>query len=240
MLTKTQGIVLQQLKYGDFSRIVHMYTLEYGRLAFMVNGIGTRSKLRPAFFQPLTPLDMEAYYVPGRNFQKVREVRMSFPLVSIHGNIRKTTMALFLGEVLFKTLTEEETNPMLFNYLYQAVRFLDEEEKVSNNFHLYFLVHLTRFLGFPPVNVFSEKNHYLDLREGTFVPSLPVHQDFLDQEDAAFFSALLLTPVEHLKELPELSTKRKDFLEKILLYFHIHLEGMGKIKSLDILHDVFK
>lgn len=240
MLTKTLGIVLQQFRYGDSSRIVHIYTLEYGRLAFMVKGIRTKSRLRPGFFQPLTLLDMEIYYIPGRNFHSVREVRMSYPLVSIRGDIRKTAMALFLGEVLFKTLTEEESNPILFNYLYQAVRFLNEEEKVSNNFHLYFLVHLTRFLGFSPTNLFPEKSCYLDLREGTFVETIPVHQDFLDQKDAVFFSALLHTPMEHLKELPALTTEQKYFLEKILLYFHIHLEGMGKIKSLGILHDVFK
>ncbi len=239
MLTKTRGIVLHQIKYGDSSRIVHIYTENYGRLVFMVKGFGKKSRFKRAFFQPLTLLDLDIYFKPDRNLQQIKEVHINYPFLTISGNIQKTSITLFLSEVLSKTIPEEESNPDLFKYLFDAIRYLDEKENISGNFHLFFLVRLTRFLGISPVNYFSEKNQILDMREGAFISGLPPHQDILGKKDALFFSALLEIPVEKLSAMPAVPGGTYDFLEKILQYYRIHLEGLSKIKSLDILHEVF-
>ncbi|HHJ10283.1 MAG TPA: DNA repair protein RecO [Bacteroidetes bacterium] len=240
MLTKTRGIVLQQIKYGDSSLIVHIYTENHGRLAFMIKGFGKKSGFSRAFFQPLTLLDLNIYFKPARNLQIIKESHINHPFLTIYGDIQKTGITLFLSEVLTKTIPEEESNTGLFFYLYDAIRYLDEKEYISNYFHLFFLVRLTRFLGISPVNYFSKNNQILDMREGTFISTIPSHQDFMDKENASFFSSLLDISIEQLDTLPAIAGGKYDFLEKILQYYRIHLEGMGKIKSLDILHDVFR
>ncbi len=239
MLSKTRGIVLQQIKYGDSSRIVHLFTEKYGKLSFMVKGFGKKSVFSRAFFQPLTLLDLDIYFKPSRNLQQIREVRISHPFLTIYGDIRKTGIVLFLSEVLDKTIPEEESSPALFGYIFDSIRYLDEKESISGHFHLFFLVRLTRFLGISPENHFSEEQQILDMHEGTFVSSIPMHQEYLDKEDASLFSSFLEIPVEQLDTLPAVPGGRHDFLEKILQYYRIHLEGMGKIKSLDVLHEVF-
>ncbi len=239
MTEKTKGIVLQQIRYGDNARIVHIYTEHFGKLVFMVKGLGKRSKIQRAVFQPLSLLDMEIYYKPARSLQSIKDVHISVPLISLHTEIAKTTIALFLSEVLSKTLTEEEANPALFGFLYNMVITFNDEEELTGIFHLLFLARLTRYLGFQPINRFDSTHPYFDLREGAFVPSLPPHPDFMDQEDAGYFSSLVYPETGQKRDLPAFTSSKKDFLSKLIRYYRIHLEGMGKINSLDILHDIF-
>ncbi len=239
MIEKTKGIVLQQIRYGDNSRIIHVYTEMFGKLVFMVKGLGKKSGHQRAVFFPLALLDLGISYKPGRTMQNIREAHVADPLINLHTEMRKTSLALFLSEVLARTLTEEEANPQLFRFLYHSVLQLDREENSVSNFHLFFLAQLTRHLGFQPINSFSENNSYFDLREGLFVSTLPSHPDFLDKEDARVFS-LLFFPSSPLPVSPPVPpSEKKDILEKLLHYYQIHLEGMGKIKSLNILHDIF-
>jgi len=239
MTEKTKGIVLRQIRYGDNSRIIHIYTERFGKLVFMVKGLGKRSKLQRAVFHPLSLLDLEISYKPARNLQHIKDLQLSVPLISLHTDIAKTTVALFISEVLSKTLREEEANPSLFGYLYHTVTALNNEQEQTGIYPLLFLGGFTRYLGFQPINRFDEDNIYFDLREGAFVPSLPTHPDFMDKEDAEFFSALIDPSSGPEKKLPAFTTGKKDFLAKLLRYYSIHLEGMGKINSLDILHEIF-
>jgi len=239
MIEKTKGIVLQQIRYGDNSRIVHIYTDLFGKLVFLVKGMGKRSKLQRSFFFPLSLLDLEISYKPARNMQNIRDASAPVPLINLHTEIRKTTVALFISEILSKTLSEEEANPQLFNFLYHSVLQLEHDNSSTGIFHLLFLARLTGYLGFQPVNSFSDDHIYFDLREGAFVPSLPTHADFLDKEDSQYFSFLFHSPDNGEKIFPGTPPDKMDFLEKIIRYYRIHLEGMGKINSLNILHEIF-
>ena len=239
MIEKTKGIVLQQIRYGENSRIVHIYTELFGKLVFLVKGLGKRSKLQRTLFFPLSLLDLEISYKPARNMQNIRDAGAPVPLINLHTEIKKTTVALFISEILSKTLTEEEANPQLFNYLHNSILQLDQDDSSTGIFHLLFLARLTRYLGFQPVNSFSKEEIYFDLREGAFVSSLPTHADFLDKEDSEYFSSLFHSSESGKEIFPRIPSGKKDFLEKIIRYYRIHLEGMGKINSLHILHEVF-
>ncbi len=235
MIEKSRGIVLHQVWYSDTSRIVHLYTEHFGRLAFMVKGIGRKGRFHHALFQPLTLLEVEIAYRSGRSLQTLRSAHHETPLPDLFSDIRKTTIALFLGEILYKTLGEEETNPPLFRFLHTAVTQL-ENEKHPALFPLIFLVHLTHYLGFPPANRFTDRTAFFDLREGSFVPQPPLHDDFLSTSEARYLSWLLEKETEEEVPLPP---DKKGFFEKILRYYQIHLEGMRNINSLEVLHSVF-
>ncbi len=235
MNEKTPGIVLKQIRYSDSSRIVHIYTRHRGRLAFMVKGIGRKKgRFSPAWFQPLTLLELEISYRSARSLQTLHDAHLALPLPEIHGNIVKTSLALFLSELLYRTLEEEEPNPSLYTFLQDEILRL-EAEKDPGSFHLFFLAGLTRHLGFSPSNRFSDDTPFFDLREGLFVSTPPAHQDLLDTHEARLFSLLL----DGEPPVVMSTDYKKRFLEKLLLYYHIHLEGMGPVRSLEILHHVF-
>ncbi|NOY38207.1 MAG: DNA repair protein RecO [Chlorobi bacterium] len=241
MLVKTKGVVLYTLKYGDSSLILHLYTEKYGRLSVMVKGVsGKKTGTLPAYFQPLNILETDLYYIPGRNFQKIKEVRFHYPYHSIPFNIRKSTIALFLSEVLRQTLSEEVNNPPLFSWLFASLRILDQMEENFTDFHLAFLIRLCRYLGFHPHNNYSLQNRIFDLREGIFTATLPLHPDILNEPLTALFNAYLRTPLGEKIIIPKNKERTDKLLEVVLDYYYIHMEGMGKIKSLTVLKDVFK
>ena len=65
---------------------------------------------------------------------------------SIYSNIKKQTIALFLSEVVYFSIREEEQNSTLYQYLETSFLWLDTHDTISN-FHLLFLLnfHLENF-----------------------------------------------------------------------------------------------
>ena len=140
MLVETKALVLHSIKYKDSSLIAHCYTETLGIQSFMLKGIlsAKKGKIRKANFQPLTLLKLQfkRKNIGGLNF--IKELRVEQPYQSIYTSIEKNTIVLFLSEVLYKSLREEESNPLLFEYLENAVLWLDSHDTVAN-FHLLFL-----------------------------------------------------------------------------------------------------
>lgn len=221
MLYKTKGIVLHKIKYGDSSIIAHIYTREFGRQSYLVNGVRKKnSKFHFNNFQPLTILNLQVDHKPTRELQRLRELNISHPFHHVHTDITKNTIALFIGEVLYRTLNEVEQNYALFDYLEGAIQFLDFCEAGCNNFHLIFLIQFTRFLGIFPVN-------------NTELSRFQPEDADIEMKDLLNYS---------LKEIDKLNISkhlRNSYVNSIIEYYHYHLESMGKINSLSVLQDVF-
>src|SRR6056297_3707722 len=171
MIQSTRGIVLHSFKYGETGIICNIYTETHGKVAFLVQGARKhKAKLKANLFQPLFLLDLEVYYKEKRQLQKIREARNAHPFQSIPYDFRKRTIALFIAEVLYKSLQEEESNPPLFSYLINQIKMLDLKEEGLANFHLYFLIHLSKYLGFFPQNNYSRSFTFFDMQNGKFTP----------------------------------------------------------------------
>lgn len=241
MQNKTRGIVLHYLKYGESSMIVTLYTEKFGRMAFLMQG--TRSKKTKAkanLFQPLFLLEMEVAHKPGRDLQRVRELRTAAPFTSIPYDVIKSTQVMFLSEVLNKVLREEESNPQLFDFLYHAILFLDLNEEGTANFHLVFLLQLARYLGFGLSPTTSEHASYFDLESGTFSPNQPEHPHFLNQTESGAFNQLINTGFNRLNTLHLNRLLRDKLLDALIAYYGLHLGGSLNIKSLAILQELFR
>jgi DNA repair protein RecO (recombination protein O) len=221
MLHKTKGIVLHNFKYGDSSIIAHIYTRDFGRQSYMVNSVrGKRGKFHINQFQPLTILELQADHKNTREIQRIKELNIGQPFYQLHTDIVKNTIALFIGEVLYRCLRDTESNRPLFDYLESSVQILDMCQSGCTNFHLLFLVHFTRFLG-----IFPENSTELD----NFQPensTLKVHD-------------LIRYSLNDLDKLNISNAERNQMLKSLLDYYYYHLEGMGKISSLGVLHEVF-
>ncbi len=221
MLCKTKGIVLHTVNYGDSSIIAHIYTRDYGRKAFIINGVRKKnSKISMNHFQPLTLIHMEAYIKQNRDIQRIKEIKIDYPFSSIPIDIKKNSIALFLAEILYKTLKEEEKNSELFDFIDNALRILDIQLSGISNYHILFLFKYSKFLGIFPEN-------HIEL--GTFVSNnTPYHlEDFLNSS------------FEHSFRIKLNSTSRMNLLLFLIHYYQHHLEGMGEIKSFNILKNIF-
>jgi DNA repair protein RecO (recombination protein O) len=234
----TKAIVLSSLKYSDSSLIVKCYTQEEGAKSYLIRGVLKAKKggLKVAYFQPLTQLNIVANHNNKGTLNSIKEVQVSNPYKTIYKDIIKQSVVMFLSEVLTYSIKEEENNHSLFDYLETGLNWLDLHDKIAN-FHLLFLLNLTRFLGFYPD--LSDKNKLgFDLIEGRFTDIVP-HKNIISGNNAYQFKKLLGIHFDGIEKVSFGKQERQIVLKIIIQYFELHLDGFMKPKSLQILETVF-
>ena len=239
MQAKTRGIFLHHLNYSETSIIARIYTEKFGRQSYIVNGVrAKRSPMKMGFFQPFSLLDMEVYYRPGHDLQRLKDARVAVPFEQVPFDIRKSSQAIFLSEILLKCLREEEPNAGLFDFLFDAICLLDKKREGIANFHLAFLFHLTGYFGVSPQPQSDTRSAYFDLASASFCNSEPAHNQFMDVETTSKFRELFETTLESLELFTCGNRLRTVLLARLLEYYRIHLDLVGELKSLTILKEV--
>ncbi|HOS90240.1 MAG TPA: DNA repair protein RecO [Prolixibacteraceae bacterium] len=240
MLEKTRGIVLHSTKYGDNSLIVTMYTKKFGRQSYMVNAThGRRSANKASAMQPLFLLETESYQKKTRELQRLKESSIWHPYVSLPYDIHKSTQAIFLTEILCKILQEEEPNPDLYDFLENALLFFDTMEEGVALFHMWFLVHLSAWLGIYPLTRHSPDKGWFDMKKGVVVDREPLHSSFMDQETTHLLITLQSLQVMDLFRVKTTRNQRNILLNKLMEYYSLHFGNLNPLKSLQILKEVF-
>jgi DNA repair protein RecO (recombination protein O) len=238
MLISTKAIILSKIRYKDYDLIIKCYTKDFGVYTYLIkNALKTKKgKFKPAYFQPLSILDIEADHKNNRSLQYFKDVNLHFNHRTLHTNVIKSTIVMFLSEVLSNILIEEEKNLPLYNFLETALIWFDECEG-NTNFHLIFLIQLTKYLGFYPELPRSEVN-YFNLQDGKF-QLLKTGQYCISGNNLMLLKQLLGIKFDESKSLTINATQKREFLNMILLYFKLHLDGFKQPKSVTILNQVF-
>ena len=237
---KGRGVVLHTLKYGDTSMVVYLLTDVGGRRSYMVQGVrsakGRGSKL--ALFQPMFTVEFEGLESSRQQMDRFREVRSGVVLQSIPFDVRKSTVALFMAEVLYRLVKESEPNEPLFDFVWGSVGALDSLEEGVANFHLWFLANLSRLLGFFPGNDYASGD-WFDFREGLYTKVRPPHVSCMTQENARTLNDLVECDVRCLGEIGLNRRQRVEFLDAMLVYYAYHLDAVNAVQSVKILQEVF-
>ncbi|NOZ47306.1 MAG: DNA repair protein RecO [Chlorobi bacterium] len=241
MLQKTKGIVLHYFKYTDTSVIVQVYTKKYGRQSYIFSGIRSKkAKGKINYLQPMNLLEMEVYYKPKSTMQRLSEFRPAYAFQNIQNSIIKQTELLFLAEILYKCLKEEESNTELFDFLFHSIQYFDTMKIGETDFHLLFLIHLTKYLGFYPAKNFNPENKYFDLKEGVYFNRQNGDKQRLNGNTSRIIYLLTNTSLNELGQLNITSVERTKVLEAIVDYYQYHLLSVKSIKSLEVLKTVFE
>lgn len=241
MLEQTRGIFLRSIKYSETSIIAVIYTEAYGRQSFMVNGARNKKSIaKTVAFQPLYLLDLEIYYHEGREIHRLKDVRISNPFVTVPFDIRKSSEVMFLAEILYKCLKEEEPNQELFDFIYNSLSYFDLTDQGISNFHIWFLFKLTRFLGIYPNNENALISNYFDLQKAQFVSHEPMHGQFAYKHVTSLLARLFEADQTTLEQLDYTHNDRRLVLDMLLEYYRIHFDNLGEIRSLSVLKEVLK
>lgn len=242
MLVKTEAIVLHSLKYGESKIIVDMFTREAGRLAFIVPVPKTsKSRLKKQYFQPMTLLEVECDVRQRVQLQKLKDARLLVAYTSIPFSPEKLALSLFVAEFLYYALHSEQQNVALFSYISSSMQWLDMATGGYANFHLTFLMHLSRFLGFyPNLEMSDDWNMMFDLREGRFCTSAPTHRDFLQPDEARLIHLMMRMdfPTMRLYRLSRMDRNR--IVDVLLQYYRLHIPQFPELKSLSVLQELWK
>lgn len=220
MLHKTRGIVFRFTKYGESSIIVTIFTELFGIQTYIVNGIRSKnSKGKIALFQPLTLLDLVVYYKENANIKRIKEVKCAHQYQALTTDIRKSIIAIFISEMLNKTVKDETHAQEIFEFLFHALMLLDHQQNSVENFHLVFLIKLSRFLGFGA----HQADEILGAR-------------MLNSEEEAILKNLL--QADFTEHIVMTNVQRRNLLEAILRFYTLHIESLGEIKSVQVLRDI--
>ena len=248
MLVKTEAIVLHSFKLGESKLVVDMFTREAGRLSFVVSVPKTqKGRLKKQYFQPMTLLEVEVDYRQRVQLQKMRDARLLSPYASIPFSPEKLALSLFIAEFLYHALHSEQQNEPLFVYVCDSMQWLDMASAGYANFHLTFLMRLSRFLGFYPNLSLTPvpspngegRDVFFDLREGQFCTLAPTHRDFLQPDDARRIHILMRMdfPTMHLYRLSR--QERNRIIYVLLQYYRLHIPQFPELKSLAVLQELW-
>lgn len=234
MFVNTEGIVLKKVGYSSSSAIVTIYTQRFGQCPFMVRGLGKKGG-RSAALQPLSRVEIDCTYREKNQVQSLSGISLKSDSQLLRHPM-KGAISMFLAEMLYKSLREESPDPDLFNYLDSSIDFFEKDD-FSPNFHLIFLMKLTKFFGFFPSGKWTSENRYFDLLNGSFTDDENASLHMLGAKEAtSFFN---LTDSHFDSKLTFDNVQRRNMLKKIVEFYQIHLEGLGEIKSLPILIEIF-
>lgn len=238
-LEKTSGIILHTTKYSETSLIVKIITPDFGVQSYIVNGVrGKKSKFKAPVFQPLTLVDMVVSHTDKAKLQRISEINIHYPYNDIPYNIIKSSIALFLNEVLYKAIKEQHSDENLFEFLKNSLQLLDLNHHNCSNFHVFFMVQLSRYLGFFPEGQCTATTPLFDLLEGRFVGSLPNHPNYMDPVQSKLFNQLINGEYGTIHQLEIDKHQRRQLLQSLIKFYQLHITSFGEIKSLEVLEQV--
>jgi DNA repair protein RecO (recombination protein O) len=226
MLHKTRGIVINYIRYRETSIIVKIYTEEFGIQTYIENGVrSARSRNKIALFQPLTLLDLVVYHRDNGSIMRISEIKCNTPFQTLPYQFVKTGIALFITEVLVKSLKEEAGNADLFWFLYQSILFLDGQPEGYENFPIQFLLKLAQYLGFAPQQAreLMEQIGEVRLTEST-------------EAESAALDALIGRDYDEYVRIP--GAIRRNLLEHVLRFYQLHVENFNELRSLPVLKEM--
>ncbi len=238
-MEKTLGIVLNNVKYGDTSLIVNVYTQAFGRRSYVVKGVrGNRRRGMTALMQPLSIVELDATTTTARGrLGHIREVHVCWPFATIPFDPVRRAISFFMTEVIVASVREEEPNPDLFDFIMRSVQALDEGIPAQHNFHLYFMLQLSRLMGFAP-DASNSGLPFFDMVDGVFTTAASRTGHCLAGDDKLLWAALTSVTLDTLGSLSLNADRRQRLIELLEEYYALHLPTFPGLRTHHVLHQV--
>lgn len=233
MLESSEAVILRTIKYGETSIILTVYTENLGYRSFIQNGVRkNKARLSYNYFQIGNLVQIEWKDDPSKSLLRLKDFQLSSPYKSIPFDLHKSSMAMFVCEVTQKAVKEPDFQGRIFRLIKNTLQFIDSTSDKVSNLSLFYLLELSKYLGFAPVNVLENfKEGYFDLKEGIFTKFEPAHQAYLDVEDSILLKDILNLEIENIVKLSLQRQERINLLERLLQYYQLHIETMQEVVS---------
>lgn len=239
MLHKTRGIVFKTTDYSESSVVVQIFTEKFGLQSYIINGVKKpRAKISRNMLQPLHLLDLVVYHKATGGVQRISELKVSPVLQSVPYDVVKSCIAIFLNEVLYKAVKQQSEDEQLFDFIFNAIEWLDHQHNGLANFHLLFMIQLTRYLGFYPDRHQGASAGFFDLKNGIFTLWKPDHMHYLSMPHTLNFYKLLQCGFNDGAQIKIPNDERRYLISKLLDYYAMHVESFGNIRSHEVLEEV--
>jgi len=236
MSTPYRAILLKKIKYGERNLILQTYTRKEGSKAFFAGAQNSKGKSKTPL-HPLSIIELETSRGKG-SMMRIKEMTNCSPFLNIMGDFKKTSILMFLNEVLMKCLADYQEDQELFDFIERSCMELNQERGDVNNFHIKCLFELSSHLGFYPNGQYSARQPYFDLIEGVFSAEVPLHSNYVNPDMALLFSKFLDVQEGEAEKILLSNTERRGLLNQLLIYYRIHIQNFNELKSVEVLETV--
>ncbi len=239
MLSKCRAIVIKKVDYAETSVVLTCYTDAYGTQTYLVNSVRSgKGSIKPSHLLPLTLLEIEAYHQQNKNMQRIKELRCAPLLHSIHFDVIKSAIGIFVAEIIYKTIkAENQSDEALFAFLFNAIQVLDLQTQ-SANFPNYFLIQLSRYLGFLPKGIYTEETNSFDWAEGKFGKYDALYPAMVEPDTSKLISDLLQSDSNSFPNIAMKREQRITVLECLIQFYRQHTDALHEVKSYKVLAEV--
>ena len=239
MLNNIRIIVLHTIKYKESGIIVQGYSNRNGRESFFLKR--SKNSRRGSLISQLHPLSIIEATLSSYSFgdmTTIKEFYLPYKLESVRSNIFKSSIAIFISELLYKTIKEVEYNHRMYLFLTDAILRLETISSGTANFHAYFTIMLCKHLGYLPQIEKSTDRSFFDIPSASYVVSQS--ELSFDAKNSATLACFALSDYNNLSDIKMSGTARGEFIKEMLRYLSFHAGYGIDIESLDVLHEVFE
>ncbi|MBP5505460.1 MAG: DNA repair protein RecO C-terminal domain-containing protein [Bacteroidales bacterium] len=229
-------IVLHLTKYGDRSLVVQALDSEKGRTGFFLRGAG-KGRGGQGSFHSLSVLDIVSARHKG-DLEYITEFERAFFQDSLRTDPYKSAIALFISELLYRSVQEGAMDPAMFDFLSEEILALETAQGSVANFHLKFLVDFCRALGFQPKDNYSDRTPLFVPVTAEFTAPDALAQTF-SAEESLLLHQLLCSDLPQALTIKLSRERRGAFAQKMVEYLSYHLSLNLNIRSLKVLHELF-
>lgn len=241
MNEKIQGIVLGVIRHSDRHNIASVYTRSRGRMSFLTSAGSTpAARRRNAMLQPLALIEADVRIRAGVDLQTLGQFSCPAVWNDIYFNPSKRSTVLLLSEFLMRLLADSSPDPDTWDYIRSSLEILDDMEGYAPNFHIAFLTGMLRHAGIWPALETWRPGRRLDLHAGIFIDFPSVRDVTLDPEESKAALTLSRITFANMRRYRFSNSARRHTLSLLLRYFGIHFPGTDRLKSLEILQEVFE
>lgn len=235
MFVKSKCIVLSSVKFGEADLIVRTFTKEVGPISFMLKGVrkSKKGKFKVASFQPMTLLEIEFNFRENKNLQYLTEAKVFQNFHGLQTSFYKSSILIFVAEVLSNSLKEEAKNKSLFEFVEGFLMQLDKSEKIGN-YPIQFCLELSKHLGFYP-SYENPTDSFFDLLEGSFT-SIDVSIYCRSGDEVEYLKSFIGTT--NFEDIAMNQALRRDLLHLLQQYFELHIPSYSAPRSLEVIKEV--
>lgn len=236
MILKTEAIVLKTLKHQDSNLITTLYTQEFGIKSFIIRGFrSSRSRKTHSYFQPLSIVDVVFYQRDQHSLQKITETKVNTLLQTAQTHPVKLSLGLAVVEVFYDTVKEEMANPNLYQFLREVILTIDTTDRRLVHIFIYYLLHLTRHLGFGPNDQSKDAQYvHFDHKNGIF-KAVPQQTEAV----SSLLRRFLKSDLESCRDITFDSDQKRNLIKTLFAYYQTHIEGFRYPQTIKVFAEVF-
>lgn len=147
-ILRTEGIVLNEMRFKETSKILNIYTKKFGRISVMAKGAYRAKSKLIAHTQPFSYSEYQLY--KGRSFYYINEASVIESFYDIRERIERVVCGFYILELLNRSTPEEEPNEVLFLLLEKSLTILSGLNDDFLKFIIAFELKYISFLGYRP------------------------------------------------------------------------------------------